>query len=93
MMRAMARADSVSPTGKHLSSDEEVEQASKYADIHDKILSFPQQYDTLVGERGLKLSGGEKQRVSVEGPGLGLPPAIRHCGEGEGRGLKLSGGG
>lgn len=49
--------------GKHEASDEEVEQASKYADIHQRILTFPQQYNTVVGERGLKLSGGEKQRV------------------------------
>lgn len=51
-------------SGKHEASDEEVEQASFYADIHQRILSFPKQYDTVVGERGLKLSGGEKQRVS-----------------------------
>ena len=51
--------------GKHDASDEEVEQASQYADIHQRILSFPQQYNTVVGERGLKLSGGEKQRVSL----------------------------
>ncbi|KAL3420894.1 ABC transporter [Phlyctema vagabunda] len=46
-------------------SDEEVIQASKAACIHDKIMSFPDQYDTLVGERGVKLSGGELQRVSI----------------------------
>ena len=51
--------------GNHTANDEEVEQASKYADIHSKIMTFPQQYNTLVGERGLKLSGGEKQRVRV----------------------------
>ena len=33
--------------------------------IHETILSFPEGYDTVVGERGLKLSGGEKQRVSI----------------------------
>ena len=55
----------VNPTGKHNAEDEEVEQASTYADIHHKILGFPQQYDTVVGERGLKLSGGEKQRVGM----------------------------
>ena len=49
--------------GKHTANDEEVELASRYADIHQRILGFPKQYDTVVGERGLKLSGGEKQRV------------------------------
>ena len=35
------------------------------ADIHDTITAFPDGYDTVVGERGLKLSGGEKQRVAI----------------------------
>ncbi|CAH0398324.1 unnamed protein product [Chilo suppressalis] len=39
--------------------------AAKNADIHDKILTFPDAYDTQVGERGLKLSGGEKQRIAI----------------------------
>ncbi|GMH64237.1 hypothetical protein TL16_g03920 [Triparma laevis f. inornata] len=47
------------------STDEEVIEAAKKAKIHDTIMSFPQGYDTVVGERGLKLSGGEKQRVSI----------------------------
>jgi ABC-type multidrug transport system fused ATPase/permease subunit len=42
---------------------EQVIVAAKQAKIHDTIMSFPAGYDTLVGERGLKLSGGEKQRV------------------------------
>nr|CAG4645401.1 EOG090X02PU [Lynceus sp. MCZ IZ 141354] len=46
-------------------TDEEVYEAAKLADIHDKILSFPDGYNTMVGERGLKLSGGEKQRVAI----------------------------
>lgn len=45
--------------------DDEVYAACKAASIHDKILSFVDGYDTLVGERGLKLSGGEKQRVAI----------------------------
>ena len=39
--------------------------AAKAADIHERILSFTDKYDTKVGERGLKLSGGEKQRVAI----------------------------
>ena len=43
----------------------EVEQAARAARIHDFIASTPQGYNTMVGERGLKLSGGEKQRVAI----------------------------
>uniref|UniRef100_A0A3Q3XMM1 ATP-binding cassette sub-family B member 6 n=1 Tax=Mola mola TaxID=94237 RepID=A0A3Q3XMM1_MOLML len=46
-------------------SKEEVERAATAADIHTRILELPQGYDTDVGERGLKLSGGEKQRVAI----------------------------
>ena len=51
--------------GRVTATDDEVERAAEYADMHDRILSFPQQYSTVVGERGLKLSGGEKQRVAI----------------------------
>jgi ATP-binding cassette subfamily B protein len=44
---------------------EEVERAAKLARIHDFIMALPLGYDTAVGERGLKLSGGEKQRVAI----------------------------
>ena len=44
---------------------EEVVHAAQMAHIHDFIMSLPNQYDTIVGERGLKLSGGEKQRVAI----------------------------
>ncbi|MDH5324790.1 MAG: ABC transporter ATP-binding protein/permease [Gammaproteobacteria bacterium] len=44
---------------------EEIIQAAKKAHIHEFISSLPQGYDTVVGERGLKLSGGEKQRVAI----------------------------
>ena len=43
----------------------EVMEAARMADIHDTITAFPDGYDTVVGERGLKLSGGEKQRVAI----------------------------
>ena len=46
-------------------SQAEIEQAARDAQIHDFIAGLPQGYDTLVGERGLKLSGGEKQRVAI----------------------------
>lgn len=46
-------------------SQEELEQACKDANIHDFIVSLPQGYDTEVGNRGFKLSGGEKQRLSI----------------------------
>jgi ATP-binding cassette subfamily B protein len=46
-------------------SKEEVIESAKKAHIHDFITSLPDQYDTVVGERGLKLSGGEKQRVAI----------------------------
>ena len=44
---------------------EEIEKACKIANIYDFIVSLPQKFETLVGNRGLKLSGGEKQRVSI----------------------------
>ncbi|EDN08041.1 hypothetical protein HCAG_04551 [Histoplasma mississippiense (nom. inval.)] len=46
-------------------TDEEVYAACRAASIHDKILAFPDGYQTKVGERGLRLSGGEKQRVAI----------------------------
>ncbi|OBT77059.1 hypothetical protein VF21_02943 [Pseudogymnoascus sp. 05NY08] len=46
-------------------TDEDIFNACRAASIHDKILSFPDAYDTKVGERGLRLSGGEKQRVAI----------------------------
>ena len=46
-------------------SDEEVERAAMLAKIHDFIITLPDGYNTIVGERGLRLSGGEKQRVAI----------------------------
>ncbi len=48
-----------------LASDEDLERACKAANIHDFIAGLPDGYDTLVGERGYRLSGGEKQRVAI----------------------------
>ena len=51
--------------GRPDASREEVEQAARLARIHDFIVALPQGYEATVGERGLKLSGGEKQRVAI----------------------------
>lgn len=51
--------------GRTGSDKEDVIRAAKHAHIHDFIDSLPDGYDTMVGERGLKLSGGEKQRVAI----------------------------
>jgi ATP-binding cassette subfamily B protein len=51
--------------GRPGASVEEIEQAARFAQIHDFVVSLPQGYKTKVGERGLKLSGGEKQRVAI----------------------------
>lgn len=50
---------------KQGATEEEVVRAAKLAHIHDFIKTLPDKYDTVVGERGLKLSGGEKQRVAI----------------------------
>ncbi|WP_307812358.1 ABC transporter ATP-binding protein [Lacisediminihabitans changchengi] len=47
------------------SSDAELEAAARAANIHDTIASFPDRYETVVGERGYRLSGGEKQRIAI----------------------------
>jgi ATP-binding cassette, subfamily B, heavy metal transporter len=62
--------------GRPDATDAEVEAAAKLAQIHDFILSLPKAYDALVGERGLKLSGGEKQRVSIARTILKSPPIL-----------------
>ncbi|QJW53944.1 ATM1-type heavy metal exporter [Serratia plymuthica] len=51
--------------GKTGSSNEEIERAARLAHIHEFIVGLPDGYETRVGERGLKLSGGEKQRVAI----------------------------
>lgn len=51
--------------GKIGAGADEVYEAARNSDIHERILSFPDRYDTKVGERGLRLSGGEKQRVAI----------------------------
>jgi len=51
--------------GNPAASDADVERAARLASIHDFVMKLPDGYDTRVGERGLKLSGGEKQRVAI----------------------------
>jgi len=51
--------------GDLIASAEQVERAAAMAEMHSVIMSMPRQYNTQVGERGLKLSGGEKQRLSI----------------------------
>ena len=46
-------------------SPEEIVQAARDANIHDRIMSFPEGYETITGERGYRLSGGEKQRLAI----------------------------
>jgi ATP-binding cassette subfamily B protein len=62
--------------GRPDASDAEVEGAARLAQIHDFVVSLPKGYDTVVGERGLKLSGGEKQRVSIARTILKGPPIL-----------------
>ncbi|XP_013773595.1 ATP-binding cassette sub-family B member 6, mitochondrial-like [Limulus polyphemus] len=62
--------------GRVSATDEEVEAAAKGSDIHSRILDFPDGYKTVVGERGLKLSGGEKQRVAIARTLLKAPEIV-----------------
>jgi ATP-binding cassette subfamily B protein len=62
--------------GRTDATEAEVEQAARAAHIHDFIVATPKGYDTMVGERGLKLSGGEKQRVAIARTLLKNPPIV-----------------
>ena len=62
--------------GRPGATREEVESAAKAAHIHAFIAATPKGYDTMVGERGLKLSGGEKQRVAIARTLLKNPPIL-----------------
>ena len=57
-------------------SDEEIEQAARAAQIHELISSLPEGYDTPVGERGYRFSGGEKQRMAIARTILRNPPVL-----------------
>ncbi|MFF4282348.1 ABC transporter ATP-binding protein [Streptomyces kronopolitis] len=57
-------------------TDEEIERAARAAQIHDHIAALPDGYDTLVGERGYRFSGGEKQRLALARTILRDPPVL-----------------
>jgi ATP-binding cassette subfamily B protein len=57
-------------------SDEEIEDAARAAQIHELISSLPEGYDTAVGERGYRFSGGEKQRMAIARTVLRNPPVL-----------------
>jgi len=57
-------------------TDEEIEEAAKTAHIHDLIVSLPEGYETIVGERGYRFSGGEKQRMAIARTVLRNPPVL-----------------
>jgi ATP-binding cassette, subfamily B, heavy metal transporter len=62
--------------GRPGATREEIENAARMAQIHQFVLGLPKGYDTVVGERGLKLSGGEKQRVAIARTILKAPPIL-----------------
>ena len=57
-------------------TDEEVEAAARAAQIHHVVASLPDGYDTVVGERGYRFSGGEKQRIAIARTVLRNPPIL-----------------
>ncbi len=62
--------------GRPSASVEEIKEAAKMAQVHDFVMQLPEGYDAIVGERGLKLSGGEKQRVAIARTILKAPPIL-----------------
>jgi ATP-binding cassette subfamily B protein len=57
-------------------TDEEIEEAARAAQIHAKVAELPEGYDTVVGERGFRFSGGEKQRIAIARTILRNPPVL-----------------
>ena len=67
---------SIRSYGKFGASEQEIEAAAQAAQMHDRIITFPDGYKTIVGERGVRLSGGEKQRVAIARTLLKNPPIL-----------------
>jgi ATP-binding cassette, subfamily B, bacterial len=57
-------------------SDEQIEEAASAAQIHETIAALPDGYDTVVGERGFRFSGGERQRIAIARTILRNPPVL-----------------
>jgi ATP-binding cassette subfamily B protein len=57
-------------------TDDEIEEAARAAQIHELIATLPEGYDTVVGERGYRFSGGEKQRIAIARTILRNPPVL-----------------
>lgn len=64
--------------GRMDASRDEVFEAARMAEIHEAVLRMPKGYSTQVGERGLKLSGGEKQRIAIARAILKNPPILMY---------------
>jgi ATP-binding cassette subfamily B protein len=62
--------------GRHDATDAEVEDAARRANAHEFILRLPEQYDTFIGERGVKLSGGQQQRLAIARAILASPQIL-----------------
>ena len=62
--------------GRVTATNKEVQEAAASADIHHRIIAMPDQYDTMVGKRGIKLSRGEKQRVAIARTILKAPKIV-----------------